>query len=133
MDGSLARNAFHPDQPLLILLDDLQWADPLTLAWVAGLQQTPRPGLLVVATCREETGSAAVNALVSTTDTLELTTLDEDAVGEMTADMLALPSAPRGFVGFLTRAARGSGRVTKARVVSPFSRAARRIASAWGV
>lgn len=36
-------------RPLVIVLDDLQWADPLTLEWIAGLVEDPElPGLVLL-------------------------------------------------------------------------------------
>jgi serine/threonine protein kinase/tetratricopeptide (TPR) repeat protein len=90
---------------LLLVLDDLQWADELTLAWLHSLL---RPGtvealpLLVLGTYRSEEvgtrGPAALQALLEApgVERLSLGRIDEAAVGAMVADMLALaPPPPR--------------------------------------
>jgi len=50
------RNAFTVDpRPLLLLLDDLQWCDPETLAWLQYLLETvPQTPLLVIGTVRSD-------------------------------------------------------------------------------
>jgi DNA-binding SARP family transcriptional activator/predicted ATPase len=50
---ALARSIFVNDQPRLLVIDDLQWTDQETLAWLHYLlRHTQRPGLLVAATIR---------------------------------------------------------------------------------
>jgi class 3 adenylate cyclase len=39
--------------PLLLVVDDLQWADPTTLDWLSLLAEAPVPGLLVLIVSRE--------------------------------------------------------------------------------
>ncbi|MFT4622592.1 MAG: serine/threonine protein kinase/tetratricopeptide (TPR) repeat protein [Myxococcota bacterium] len=97
--------AFADDQPLLLLLDDLQWADPLTLAWLASMRRADRSGLLVVGTVRSELSRGM--ALLDGAHRIDLEPLDEAAVGQVIADMLALPSAPAGFVHFLSKRSHG--------------------------
>ena len=41
-------------QPMVILLDDLQWADPSSLQWMAFLIQANLSNLLLIGTCRQE-------------------------------------------------------------------------------
>ncbi|RAX51128.1 SARP family transcriptional regulator [Arthrobacter sp. AQ5-05] len=64
---SLAGAVAAPGRPTLLLLDDLQWCDPDTAAWIAFLLDSPGSRrLLLVATLREgaETQSPAIAALL---------------------------------------------------------------------
>jgi serine/threonine protein kinase/tetratricopeptide (TPR) repeat protein len=106
--GTLAQ-----DEPLVLVLDDLHWADELTLGFMKflaqseALTQTP---LLVVGTYRSEEESEALRELagVQHVETLRLGRLEEAAVGSMVADMLALSAPPQLFVRFLTRHSEGN-------------------------
>ena len=52
---ALARTVMAAGQPLLLLLDDIQWCDPETLEWLGYLLHFDRTGrMLVVATLRPE-------------------------------------------------------------------------------
>src|SRR5207237_1579987 len=52
---ALARAILHTPQPLVLLLDDLQWCDQETLAWLHFLLRfDPMARLLVVGCAREE-------------------------------------------------------------------------------
>jgi serine/threonine protein kinase/predicted ATPase len=102
--------AFADREPLLLVLDDLQWADELTLGWLQSLQQAtgPCPFLVLGAYRSEELGPALQALLGSGGEGLALGRLDETAVGRMVGDMLALEPPPRLFVSFLTRHSEGS-------------------------
>jgi tetratricopeptide (TPR) repeat protein len=102
---------------MLLLLDDLQWADELTLGWLEHLLRTERLGrvpLLFLGTYRsEELGphrDAALQRLIEAPGAvpLRLGRLDAAAVGRIVSDMLALEGPPEGFVRFLARHSEGN-------------------------
>ena len=84
--GELTRDA-----PILLVLDDLQWADELTLALLASLGSTQR-GLLLLGTVRAEEMTGELEAVLGSIDavTVEVPRLSTKAVGAMVRDMLAL-------------------------------------------
>jgi serine/threonine protein kinase/tetratricopeptide (TPR) repeat protein len=91
--------------PLLLLVDDIQWADELTLRFLLSLRSelfaaTP---VLVMCTQRSEEPSALVDELAAlpSTDVIELPRLDTAAIHTMIADMLALPDIPPALVASL--------------------------------
>jgi hypothetical protein len=99
-------------QPVLLVIDDLQWADELTLAF---LQELPdgaleERGVLLIATCRAEEIEAPQQALLRQAGwaNLELARLDTASVGEMVCGMLALREPPRRFVDFLVHQSNGN-------------------------
>jgi serine/threonine protein kinase/tetratricopeptide (TPR) repeat protein len=85
-------------QPLLLVLDDLQWADELTLdflTWLPG-EQLARSALVILGTYRSEDGARLVD-LIARPRCLHITLnrLDAAAIGQMARDMLAMtPGAP---------------------------------------
>jgi tetratricopeptide (TPR) repeat protein len=98
--------------PLLLILDDLQWADGLTIEMLQALGAelfSSRP-VLVLGTYRSEETTQALRALESKPHvrTIALSRLDEDAVRSMVRDMLAFPSPPFAFVRFLARHTEGN-------------------------
>jgi serine/threonine protein kinase/predicted ATPase len=102
------------EQPLLLLLDDLQWADGLTLGFLRFLVQTERlerGAWLVLGTVRSEEvgGRASLRALLADprVEALALDRLDEAAVGAMVAEMLALDRPPERFVRFMAGSSEG--------------------------
>ena len=60
--------ALAASRPLLLVLDDLQWADPLTLRFLASLRTAPLGphNLAVIATYRDDEPAAAVPAELAT-------------------------------------------------------------------
>jgi serine/threonine protein kinase len=104
--------ALAREQPLLWVLDDLGWADELSLAFLQSLngEYLAKTPLFILCTYRsEETtdGVAAIAALPHVTH-LMLPRLDRGAVQSMVGDMLALPEPPPGFVEFVSRQAEGN-------------------------
>jgi eukaryotic-like serine/threonine-protein kinase len=111
---------------LLIVLDDLQWADELTLAFLEHLLRgghLERMPLLIVGTYRsEELGegqgpgagaarhAASLRALLGAPQVcrVELGRLEADAVGSMVGEMLALRPPPAVFTRFLARCSEGN-------------------------
>lgn len=86
--------------PLVVLVDDLQWADELSIAWLAEVAREggrARP-LFVMATYRADEPSAGVEALLAggAGQRIDLAGFDRDEVGTMVGEMLAMwpPPAP---------------------------------------
>jgi serine/threonine protein kinase/tetratricopeptide (TPR) repeat protein len=104
--------AFAADRGLFILLDDLQWSDELTLTFLESLpaayfEENP---VVFLGTWRSEEATDALRRLAAMphADAFELTRMDETAVGEIVAAMLAMQKAPDGFVRFLTEQSEGN-------------------------
>ncbi|WP_437499230.1 serine/threonine-protein kinase [Sorangium sp. So ce1099] len=129
-----ALRALAAERPLLLLLDDLQWADELSLAALAqcaerGFGEEP---VIVFGTYRIEERSAAISALVRAKGARDivLQRLDSASVGGMVSGMLALREPARDLVEFLAahsdgnpffvaeylRAAIGEGLLTRDRL-----------------
>ena len=88
--------------PLLLLVDDIQWADELTLRFLLSLRPelfatTP---VLLLCTQRSEAPNPLVDELAAlpSTDRIDLPRLDAAAIHTMIADMLALPDIPPALV-----------------------------------
>lgn len=91
--GELTRSG-----PILLVLDDLQWADDLSLELLLHLgagffAQHP---LVIVGTCRQEEMGPKLAARLARPDvpTMRLGTLDDTAILTMARDMLATPALP---------------------------------------
>ncbi len=85
--------------PVLLVMDDLQWADDLTLAFLERLALGPEPAhapLFAVVTVRAEEIPAAVEALAraGAMARVDLLRLENDAISAMASDMLALQASP---------------------------------------
>ncbi|XXF76534.1 AAA family ATPase [Myxococcaceae bacterium GXIMD 01537] len=104
--------AFAEAQPLLLVLDDLQWADELSLSFLQSLttERLASRGLLLVGTYRLDEADAALREVVSAPGAvgLELGRLDAESAGEMVRGMLALRETPRRFVDSLVRESSGN-------------------------
>lgn len=98
--------------PLMLLLDDWQWADELSFAALRSidaefLAHTP---LLIVCTWRsDEIGPEHERfSELRHVTMLHLPRLDRTAVGEMVGDMLAISDPPAELVDFLTKETEGN-------------------------
>ncbi len=104
--------AFAREQPLVLILDDLQWADEITLDLLAALDSdwAQHNNLLLVGTYRvEESPPGLANLLLTTgAHRLLLPRLDEDAVASIIADMLGVKSPPPELAAFLAHHAEGN-------------------------
>lgn len=98
--------------PLLLLFDDLQWADELTLELLSYLAQevVEHAHLLIVGGFRSEETTSSLQALLQTAKVrhIPLTKLDNDAIGSLIADMLAVPEPPAELVQFVAEHAAGN-------------------------
>ncbi|MBI2570421.1 MAG: protein kinase [Candidatus Schekmanbacteria bacterium] len=105
--------ALANDDPILLLLDDLQWADNLTLGWLAFLAEHPplaQVPLLLIGTCRSEEMPVALESVVVAPGVthLVLERLSERAVAAIVADMLALADPPAALSRYLTQQSEGN-------------------------
>lgn len=104
--------AFAREQPVLWVLDDLGWADELSLDFLASLtpgylKLTP---LFILGTYRAEEMVERVASLARLPAVAHLTLprLEQAAVASMIGDMLALPEPREGFVDFVIQQAEGN-------------------------
>jgi serine/threonine protein kinase/tetratricopeptide (TPR) repeat protein len=98
--------------PLLLAVDDLQWADNLTLDFFAGLDRAffDDLPLLIVATFRSEEAPPHLASLARSNacTTLSLGRLEPHAVREMVCDMLGAETPPDGLVASLAEQSEGN-------------------------
>ncbi len=82
------------EEPLLLVLDDMQWADELTLAFLrfVGHDFFARSRMALVLTARADEMTPELEATLRALDAkrFDVPRLDRDAVGAMVRDMLAL-------------------------------------------
>ncbi|MCA9628537.1 MAG: protein kinase, partial [Myxococcales bacterium] len=100
-------------QPLFLLLDDLQWADPLSLTWLRDLVAEDAfrgHRVLVIGSFRTAEASDQLTSLAqrAAQNHFELQGLDALSILGMAADMLALPTPPVELADFLIERAHGS-------------------------
>jgi serine/threonine protein kinase/predicted ATPase len=105
-------SVFGADRPTLVVVDDLQWADDLTLAFLAGLseryfQQNP---VFILGTYRSEEVTTELEQIAAPpwVETLRLDRLDAAAIGTMSAEMLGLRRASQTLTAFLTAESSGN-------------------------
>ena len=103
---------FAGTRPLFVVLDDLQWADELSLALLAHLDATyfDAHPVVIVGTYRDDEQTDALVELggADHVETIALGPLDEGAVREMVGDMLALSDPPAQLVDFLMAESAGN-------------------------
>jgi hypothetical protein len=104
---SLARTfaAFAADRPMLLVLDDLQWADDLTLSF---LRHLPVERLSVIASYRSEEMRPEIAALAQSALCVRLERLGDAEVVAMVGDMLAVSPAPPLLGRYLCRQSEGN-------------------------
>jgi tetratricopeptide (TPR) repeat protein len=104
--------ALAAPRPVVLLLDDLQWADALTLGALHALADgdIAAHGLLVVGTQRAEEPRAELDALgrASGVTVLTLDRLDADGVGAIVSGMLALRAPSRALIEALASHSEGN-------------------------
>jgi tetratricopeptide (TPR) repeat protein len=98
--------------PLIVLIDDLQWADELSIRFLLSLNVDffRRNAVLVVATVRGDEMTNDLRALASAPGvaTVAIERLDEAGVEEMIGGMLSMGSPPRSLVNVLARHSEGN-------------------------
>jgi hypothetical protein len=97
--------ALAGQRPLLVTLDDLQWADGLSLSVLEALDEDffKRAPLVLVATCRNDEPRAAVERVFARSFALKLRLerLGQLGVLSMVSDMLAMAAPPESLVHFV--------------------------------
>ncbi len=100
-------------QGLLLLFDDLQWADELTLGFLEFAHRSGELGkrrLLIIGDYRSEEKTAGLDRLLEFTDVeaMELARLREPAIVAMVGEMLAMFPPPENFGKALARHSEGN-------------------------
>jgi tetratricopeptide (TPR) repeat protein len=102
---------FASDSPLLLVIDDLQWCDELTLRFLEGLRATYFAGLplLIVGTFRADEATNLHGLIESDATTMiNLGRLNDAAIAKIAGDMLAIEEPPPTLVSFLVRKSEGN-------------------------
>ncbi|MEO5769709.1 MAG: AAA family ATPase, partial [Polyangia bacterium] len=105
-------SAFSADKPTLLVIDDLQWADDLTLAFLDSLSANylmPNP-LFLLGTYRLEESTPLLERLNSAPHVshFRLDRLDATTIGTMSADMLGQHRVSDALVAFLSAESSGN-------------------------
>ena len=104
--------AVSKDEPLLLVIDDLQWADDLTVTLLATLSPAffARHRVLVLGTFRDDEVGTTLPRLLSSpaVTTVKVDRLAGGAVSALVSDMLALPEPPAALVDFVAARSRGN-------------------------
>ena len=100
-------------RPVLLILDDLQWADELSIELVRFLadDRLSESGVVLIGTYRLEEITEDLRTLTAAQEqpALELKRLDHESVEQIVSDMLALRQPPpRAFIEFLTSTSSGN-------------------------
>jgi tetratricopeptide (TPR) repeat protein len=100
---------FIVEQPLLLLLDDLQWADQLTSRFVSALRtHVTKRRVFAICAERREPSSKAPAAVLAGPDVIELDRLTDDEVRALAAGMLGVSELPRDVADALIARSAGS-------------------------
>ncbi len=103
--------AFAEGDPLVLVLDDVQWADDLSLAFLETLSAEflAARRMLLVAAYRSEEAGPLLEGLAAAPGArrFEVHRLRHDTVAEMIGEMLALAEPPREVVEFVAQASEG--------------------------
>jgi eukaryotic-like serine/threonine-protein kinase len=98
--------------PLLLVLDDMQWADELSLAFLEWLptRHIAKESILILGLFRPEEASPSLRSLLKRPDfeRLALERLPEVALVAMTRDMLGMQRPPDAFMRFVVRRSEGN-------------------------
>jgi serine/threonine protein kinase/tetratricopeptide (TPR) repeat protein len=98
--------------PLVLLIDDLQWADELSIRFLQALKGDffLKNPVLIVATVRADEMNTELRALAATevVESVSVERLDEAAVEEMIGGMLSMGKPPLSLVKVLARHSEGN-------------------------
>lgn len=103
--------ALATDRPLLVLLDDLQWADDFTLQMLASMiDALPEHRVLLLATCRTDEPNARLSELLSLQGVrrVRIGPLPLPDLRELAADMLGVREPPDSIVHYVWRLSEGN-------------------------
>ncbi|MDC0714531.1 protein kinase [Stigmatella sp. ncwal1] len=104
--------AFTGHGPLVLVLDDLQWADELSLGFLRSIGHGPlaEAPVLILGTYRSGAPGGPLVSVIEAAggSQVELGQLDDASVRTMASSMLALPEVPADIGGFLAAAAEGN-------------------------
>jgi len=110
--GALGRtlSVLAEERSTALILDDVQFADELSLSALRFLSGPEGPAVILLGTCRTEDRRAAIDELLDLEGVLsfELGRLDVGAVGQIAAEMLGLSAAPAGLAESLGRRSDGN-------------------------
>ncbi|MFC1850667.1 tetratricopeptide repeat protein [candidate division CSSED10-310 bacterium] len=106
-------NALSKEAPVLLVIDDLQWADELVLEFFEYVLRTghlQRFPILIVATYRSEDLNEELKKIVeaSTAGSMILNRLDEESISMIVSDMLAMAEAPHSLCKYLITHSEGN-------------------------
>jgi hypothetical protein len=96
--------ALGAEEPLLVVLDDIQWADELSMYVAVALRDAvARLPVLVLATYRDDEPDDRLREIIDhpASSAVHLPRLDAEGIRRMVGEMLALPIAPQEFVDVL--------------------------------
>jgi serine/threonine protein kinase len=104
--------AFASARPLVLVIDDLQWADEVTVRFLLSLDEeffanTP---LMILGTYRADEVDADLRALLARQDVVKMSLkrLDDSCVHDIVRSMLAAPGVPESFVQFVAKQCEGN-------------------------
>ena len=103
--------ALARDRPLLLVLDDLQWADEMTIGALEMIGRMPTgtgEPLLVIGTLRSGEGGGHLAALRESASIEELKRMSEADVAAVMRSMLALQDDAPAFTEFISRQSEGN-------------------------
>ncbi|MFC1852483.1 tetratricopeptide repeat protein, partial [candidate division CSSED10-310 bacterium] len=99
------------DRPLLLIIDDLQWADELTLGFfefILRARHLEKSPILFVGTYRSEAVGEELKKVLDRVEQVDLARLNQEGVSIMVSDMLAMRPAPQLFCRYLSRHSEGN-------------------------
>jgi serine/threonine protein kinase/tetratricopeptide (TPR) repeat protein len=105
-------SALAEEVPLFIIIDDLQWADELTMRFLQSLRPEffASRRLMILGLYRSDEVTPALHTLLERPDIMRhtLEKLGDDSIAAITTSMLAAADLPAGFLRFLARQSEGN-------------------------
>jgi serine/threonine protein kinase/tetratricopeptide (TPR) repeat protein len=105
-------SALAEEMPLFIIIDDLQWADELTMRFLQSLRPEffASHRLMILGLYRSDEVTPALHALLERPDVMRhtLEKLGDDSIAAIAKSMLAAADLPAGFLRFLARQSEGN-------------------------